>query len=312
MRNREKYVETSAVITDSLIKSLLVDIRMQAIAAANAQFEYWRTGSYPPTNESSEWYEKFVTTMITLGQLGIDAEWEIGIAPGKVRVATSFTVAGYTPPGIIETIARQYTDMIWEGHDEQDNSCVAEPARAAQLAASKQPIPKTDMEDTTMLTIEFSPAYGTSIRSARRFTEDEKANYVDWYKDVGLVSLGDAIDLPHIGWADLPDRPADGEFPGCSNRAWIITDEDAAAYKQLNAERAQAEAAKQIREQIEHYKRIVKACEAGYMVDTQEQAAQRAAAYNKSHNEGGEGYVPTWYTRSKCDEALAYIAEHDK
>lgn len=236
---REKYVETSAVITDSLIKSLLVDIKMQAIAATNAQYEHLCSGNYPPTDKSLKWYDAFVKTLLTLGQLGIDAEWEFGITPGDVKIATSFTVAGYTPAGIMDVIAREYPDMTFIGHDEQDNACVSEPARAAQPAASEQTTqPETDEEH--LLTVKFSPAQGVSLVNARRLTAAEKANCMD--KSFNLVALGEAIPLPHLGWADLlPDYPTDGAFQGCANCAWIISVDDAAAYKQLEAKRAQAE-----------------------------------------------------------------------
>lgn len=236
MKKMEKITETNAIITDSLIKSLICDIRMQAKAAANAQYEHWMTGSYPPVDEGEKWYHAFVTTMATLGQLGIYTEWEIGIVPGGIRVPTSFTVAGYTPPRIVENIARDYPDMTFIDHDAQDNSILSEPARATKSAVSARPTPE-DVEEQEMLTIAFNPAHGVRIVKARRLTEAEGANRAD--KGWGLVAIGEATPLPHLGWADLPHRASNGAFQGHANCAWCITDEEAAAYKQLEAQRAQ-------------------------------------------------------------------------
>ena len=162
-----------------------------------------------------------------------------------------------------------------------------------------------------MMTIEYTDAYGVTIQAARRLTDEEKSHYAAWYKDRALVALDDGITLPHIGWQDMPARPADGEFNGCSNRAWIISDDEVETYKRLNAERAEAEELKHIRNQVDACRRIVNACERGYMADDEAQARKMEAEYSNAHNEGGEGYIPTWYTRSEYEAAVAYIAENN-
>ncbi len=166
-------------------------------------------------------------------------------------------------------------------------------------------------KDRKMLTIEYSPAHGVTISNARRLNEEEKTHYVEWYQDYGFIAQGDAIELPHIGWEDMPARPADGEFQGCNNQAWIITEEEAESYKRIEAERVKEEELERIRKHVEECKQIVEACEHGYIVDNEEQAKRRATEYNNVHNEGGEGYVPTWYTHSNYKDALAYIAENE-
>lgn len=103
-----------------------------------------------------------------------------------------------------------------------------------------------------MLVLEIPFAYDACICDARRFTEEEKAHYSDWYKDYGFVGTGEnRISLPYITWEDAPKRPVDGEFCGCSNRAWIITDAEVEYYTNLNATR---EAEKEEKEAAEKAK----------------------------------------------------------
>lgn len=50
-----------------------------------------------------------------------------------------------------------------------------------------------------MLVLEIPFAYDACICDARRFTEEEKAHYSDWYKDYGFVGTGEnRISLPYI------------------------------------------------------------------------------------------------------------------
>lgn len=68
---------------------------------------------------------------------------------------------------------------------------------------------------------------------------------------------------------------------------------------------------KQVAEDLEMYRNIVSWCERGYLVETEAEAKEKRRRYNDINNEGGYGYVPTWYTRAQYEEALAFIAAHD-
>ena len=82
---------------------------------------------------------------------------------------------------------------------------------------------------TTYLTVEYAPGYGISLHTARRLTDDEKQSYLPEYQDYMLVGTGDDVDLNNITWISLYEflgkRAPDGEFAGCNNRAYIITQE---------------------------------------------------------------------------------------
>ena len=68
---------------------------------------------------------------------------------------------------------------------------------------------------------------------------------------------------------------------------------------------------KQVADELKMYREIVRQCERGYLVETEAQARAMWNNYNNINNEGGYGYVPTWFTRAQYEEALAFIAAHD-
>lgn len=109
------------------------------------------------------------------------------------------------------------------------------------------------VKENNMLVLECPYTfYSPSICEARRFTEEEKKKYSDWYKEHGFVATGEHIYLPFLRWEDFPKRDADGEFLGCSNRAWIITEEESEFFIRLNAEREAAKKAAEEKERAEY------------------------------------------------------------
>lgn len=88
-----------------------------------------------------------------------------------------------------------------------------------------------------MIVLEYAPSYGIELVSARRFTDEEKTRYAEWFAETGFVGTGDCIELNKLTFQDLPRRPSDGSFCGCNNSAWIVSEDEAEMYKKLNAER---------------------------------------------------------------------------
>lgn len=89
-------------------------------------------------------------------------------------------------------------------------------------------------EDGTFLTIELDIHSGVSLRPARRLNAHEKVGYDDWFKECGLVGLGDTVKLPHIKLAELPQRDTDGTFGVGGSRVWIITADEYDNYMSIN------------------------------------------------------------------------------
>lgn len=128
------------------------------------------------------------------------------------------------------------------------------------------------------IAIEHADAYGIDLKAARHNPDDSLRHD---YRPYALVGLGKTIELPHITWRDLPKRASDGSFLGCSNRAWIITQDEWDDYVARNASR-QAEIDRQKREETER--------QAAENARRQERraAANIVAVYKEVKPRGGE------------------------
>jgi len=102
-----------------------------------------------------------------------------------------------------------------------------------------------------ILALEWATAYGMEITESRMPSEAELATWADWYKPRAIygVSGGRKIKLEHFGWRDLEtvfgERKSTHSFPGCDNRAWILTPEELATILEIERSRADAQAAEQ-------------------------------------------------------------------
>ena len=92
---------------------------------------------------------------------------------------------------------------------------------------------------------EIAAQYDAELLWASRFSEEEKAQFADWFKDFGMGSLdGPRIKVEKAAIRQVVgDRPADGAFRGCENQAWIITE---AEWNQIIALSQEIEAEKEI------------------------------------------------------------------
>lgn len=89
------------------------------------------------------------------------------------------------------------------------------------------------------IVLEYAESYGITIE---RNVEVSRWNNG---RETGTLFVGrnDSHKLKHIKWTDLKEmgiwtRKIDGEFAGCGNRAWYITEEEAAGLIALDDERA--------------------------------------------------------------------------
>lgn len=73
----------------------------------------------------------------------------------------------------------------------------------------------------------------------------------------------------------------------------------------------QAAKRKKTEEELKYYRQVVAQCNAGWMVETEEEVKKKRKQWNDLHNEGGDGYVPTWYTRAQYEYAIEYIAANE-
>lgn len=172
------------------------------------------------------------------------------------------------------------------------------------------------MNDRVMkeyLVLEDAYAYGISLHHARRFTEEEKADCAEWYKDRGFVGLSQygTIDLKNLNWKDvravLGDKEEDGSFRGCNNRSYIITKGEWDALVQLDRQLFEEKEKKQLAEEVALYQKILAACERQGKLYTRSEALQKRKAYNDHYNEGGDGFVPHFYTIEEYEHAKSRL-----
>lgn len=165
------------------------------------------------------------------------------------------------------------------------------------------------------LTCEVAFSYGISLRKARRFSEEEKEKYAEWFRDKGFVCLKSSfnIDLEHITWEDvrevLNNRDDDGSFSGCSNVAYIISQNEWDELVELNAKKRLEKEKKEVEKSITECKQIIEKCEKQEKLYTKEEAAKKRRDYNRLYNEGGEGYVPHFYTIEEYEFAKTKLNE---
>ena len=165
------------------------------------------------------------------------------------------------------------------------------------------------------LTCEVAFSYGISLRKARRFSEEEKEKYAEWFRDKGFVCLKSSfnIDLEHITWEDvrevLNNRDDDGSFSGCSNVAYIISQNEWDELVELNTKKGLEKEKKEVEKSITECKQIIEKCEKQEKMYTKEEAAKKRRDYNRLYNEGGEGYVPHFYTIEEYEFAKTKLNE---
>lgn len=66
---------------------------------------------------------------------------------------------------------------------------------------------------------------------------------------------------------------------------------------------------KKIEKSIVEYRQIIEQCEKQEKLYTREEAAEKYRDYNRLYNEGGEGYVPHFYTIEEYELAKAGLSE---
>ncbi len=76
-------------------------------------------------------------------------------------------------------------------------------------------------------TVKITAQYGADLIWARRLSADEKKEYAEWYREIGLVSYvaSKRIKVPAaVVRQVINGRKSSGSFMGCENQAWIITE----------------------------------------------------------------------------------------
>lgn len=159
-----------------------------------------------------------------------------------------------------------------------------------------------------MKVLEYAPFYGLFLNNARRFTDEEKQSCADWFKDYGLCGIGECIELANLQWNtpevhEILTRRRIGAFKGCDNSCYEINDQEWDMLVNLENIAAHDKRVKDLEQAIQSLREIISECERQGILYTDEEARRMRKVYNDVNNEGGEGFVPHFYTKGEYESA---------
>lgn len=152
---------------------------------------------------------------------------------------------------------------------------------------------------------------------ARFCTEEEKANFAEWCRDEMMFAVsGSHIGLPHLYFPDLRDflghRISNGMFPGVASQVWIINKEEwdaILAMEQAAAEKQAEEGRESLITALLERKRLAERQMKDGKLPDKDEAERKAKRWNDTYNEGGEGYVPHFFTTEEYGEICKQLEE---
>lgn len=108
--------------------------------------------------------------------------------------------------------------------------------RKKQEELKEKEILEKDIETgKAFLVLQIPQQYDNEITYARRFTEEEKKNYADWFQDRGFVRYSASENIKiinEVAFDFAKNRKSDGSFCGCTNEVYIITAEESEQLQQ--------------------------------------------------------------------------------
>lgn len=155
------------------------------------------------------------------------------------------------------------------------------------------------------------------LSTARRMTDEEKKRYAKWCRDLMMYLTGEPVYLRSLGWreinalANTADKEIVGLCPGGSGKLYALTDDEWAALIAADQQAAAAKAAAERAGRIDYLRDLLARADAqrvGGELPSAGEAKEQARRYNNVYNEGGEGYVPHYYTQEEYDRMSAELA----
>ena len=170
---------------------------------------------------------------------------------------------------------------------------------------------------TTYHILDYADAYGATLCEARTLTEEEKVHYVPFWQEHTLIAkYGSQIDLKHICGQDIRDvlkrKPTAYGLPGGHSDVYILTPEEWDALIARDEQNRLAKEEKDRLEEIELLKQRKAKAERQEKLYTPEEAKAKRDHWIAVQNEGGEGYVPWYYTQEEYDRICARLEELTK
>lgn len=168
----------------------------------------------------------------------------------------------------------------------------------------------------TYLTVCQHFASEITLQKAAYLSAEDKQHFLAEYRDIMMRPVSDTLSLDHLKRDDLytllAGRKSIGQFYGSSNMIYEISQNEWDALVELNAKGEAAEEAKaRSDEQAEliAQKESAERQMSDGRLPTAEEAKAKTKAWANTMNEGGDGYVPYYYTQEEYDEICRRLAE---
>ena len=168
----------------------------------------------------------------------------------------------------------------------------------------------------TYLTVCQLFASEITLQKAEYLSAEDKQHFSEDCRDIVMRPVSDVLSLEHLKWGDLytllDGRKSIGRFSGSSNMIYEISQNEWDALVELNAKGEAAEEAKarsDERAELIAQKESAERQMSDGRLPTAEEAKAKIKAWANTMNEGGDGYVPYYYTQDEYDEICRRLAE---
>lgn len=156
------------------------------------------------------------------------------------------------------------------------------------------------------------------LATVRRMPDEEQQRYTEEYRGHMMLMTGEPVFLPALSDAEvyalahISDKDVAGYLPSSSGELYAMTDDEWAALVAANQQAAAAKAAAERAGRIDYLRDLLARADAQRVdgkLPSADEAKEQARRYNNVYNEGGEGYVPHYYTQEEYDRMAAELAE---
>lgn len=153
--------------------------------------------------------------------------------------------------------------------------------------------------------------------TVRRMPDEEQQRYTEGYRGHMTLMTGEPVFLPALSDAEISDlahiagKDVAGYLPRSSGLLFALSDDEWAALIAANQQAAAAKAAAERAGRIDYLRDLLARADAQRVdgkLPSADEAKEKARRYNLVFNEGGEGYVPHYYTQAEYSSLAAELA----
>lgn len=155
------------------------------------------------------------------------------------------------------------------------------------------------------------------LAAVRRMPDEEQQRYTEGYRGHMMLLTGEPVFLPALSDAEvyalahIADKDVEGYLPSSSGELYALTDDEWAALISANQQAAAAKAAAERAGRIDYLRDLLARADAQRVdgkLPSAAEAREEERNWNNVYNEGGEGYVPHYYTQEEYDRMSAELA----